>query len=166
MTSITLPQVYRNSRLRFVLVLLMAAVFAVIGYGMALGEGPSRWLGWGILLFFGAGFCWCLRELFDRSPRLTLTATGVTDRRLPVGEIAWADIAGATLRSRRGNHYIFLALRNPDPYLAHLPPTRRRATEASLRTGGPALYLDLTATTANPTATLASVQQLAGLPPQ
>lgn len=66
------------------------------------------------------------RQFLDQARRLTLTATGVADRTLKVGEIPWADIEGAYLRNIRGSGFICLQLRHADDYLACFSPIMRR----------------------------------------
>ncbi len=89
---------------------------------------PSYWLIWlfealfGLFsAFFGTITILIIRRLFTRRPRLTLTASGITDSTSKVGEIEWSDIEVANLyNGGRGRTTICLRLRNAHKYMARL----------------------------------------------
>jgi hypothetical protein len=65
------------------------------------------------------------RQLLRLGPTVTISETGLWDRRLGIGEIPWADILGLVVVENRGTRYIQLRLRNDTSYIARMPPLTR-----------------------------------------
>ena len=165
MTSITLPQVYRYSRLRHLVVLFFLLSFLGAGYAvLADASGAGRLADWVMWTALGAGLSLPLRWAIGSSRRLTLDADGVRDRLLGTEKIAWADVTGAFLRESRGLTCLFLELRDPDHYLARFSRWQRRLARSHRAVGNPPVALDLSGVRVDAPALLATVRQLAGLP--
>ena len=155
-----LPQAYYNSRIRYTLFLLLALLFVLAGAWLLLNLPTDRWIGWACVIFFGAGAVLFVKQLLDRAPRLTLTATGVTDRTLKIGEIKWVDIQVAYLQSIRGSQFLCLQLRNTDDYLGRLSATMRRLATTNKVLGFTPISLNLTGLAVKSQDLLATVQAL------
>lgn len=151
----TLPQTYYFSQKKVALFLLLALLLAA-GSGVAALDSNTdeRWLWWAGTGLFGWASVVFIRQMFDRSPRLIITSTGITDHTLPVGEIRWADISDSTLTTDEGNAYINLYLLNREKYLTHLSPLQQRL----LGRRGAVLVLNLTNLNADAVEVLATVQ--------
>jgi hypothetical protein len=68
-----------------------------------------------------------IRRARDPRPLIVLDETGIADRRLGIGTIAWRDIRRAYARSFEGATFICLELFEPERYLARLPLLQRVA---------------------------------------
>ena len=141
----TLPQSYHNSKTKAAVLLLVSLLF-VSGGALLVWKGDTEdhWIGELVMAFFMIGVVVFVRQFLDQAPRLTLTATGVSDRALKLGEIPWRDIEGAYLRSVRGSEFICLQLRNTDDYLARLSPLMRRLLGTNTALGFTPISLNLT----------------------
>jgi hypothetical protein len=147
MISITI----KSSKLRYVLLLIIAIGFVVLGlFILTYGKASDAWIGWMSIVFFGACiplFAW---QLVDSRPRLVLDDQGILDRTLGVGVIPWSEITGAYLRSIQGNNFICLEVRNPEHWLEHLSPIKRLMASANRALGFTALNLNLSGVAADP----------------
>jgi hypothetical protein len=145
------PITIKSSRLKYAFLLLIAIAFVFIGAMMVTrGKATDAWVGWAIIVFFGAGiplFAW---QFYDSRPRLVLNDEGVLDRTLGVGIIPWSQITGATLRSVHGNYFICLEMRNPEQWLERLSPLKRAMVSANEALGFTPLNLNLGAVAADP----------------
>jgi hypothetical protein len=147
MTSIT----FKSSKLKYAVLLLIAIFFVSVGAMMVMdANAKDAWIGWGCIIFFGAGIPLFAREMFDTKPRLVLSDEGVFDRTLGVGIIPWSEITGATLRSVNRNNFICLEVRNPERWTARMPPLKRAMVSANKAFGFAALNLNLSAIAADP----------------
>jgi len=148
--------VVANARGRYAWLLLLSSVFVAGGALIVLREsGLAAYLiGGASIVFFGAGAVLFAFQLIDRRPRLILDDEGLYDRTLGVGAIPWRDIAGAQLLSVRGHAFVCLQLRNPEHWLAKLPPRRRRLVALNQRKGFAALNVNLSGVAADPQAVL------------
>jgi hypothetical protein len=129
--------VVKNSRLRYVFLLLIAIGFVVAGIFIVLGANGAgdALLGWVTIIFFGAGiplFAW---QLYDSRPRLIIDEQGILDRTLGVGRIPWSEITSAHVQSISGDDFICLELEHPEQYAAKLSPVRRAALSANRALG-------------------------------
>lgn len=123
---------------------------------------------WIVILFFClflGGLMWVVvklaRRLFGKKPRLTLTRTGVTDYQLGIGEIQWADIEEAYIRSSRGNIFICLNLRNESEYVARMAPAKRFINSANKNLGFTFVVLALNGVDADSDNILAAIKSMA-----
>jgi hypothetical protein len=86
----------------------------------------------------GAFFCACilvfyLFQLFRRSPTVLIDDSGVCDRRLGVGTIAWGDISSVAVTRIGYQRSISLWLRNEEQYLARLSAPRAWLMQPEIR---------------------------------
>ncbi|HKE01062.1 MAG TPA: STM3941 family protein [Planctomycetota bacterium] len=68
-----------------------------------------------------------IRRARDSRPTIVLDETGIADRRLGIGTIAWRDIRRAYARSLEGATFICLEFFEPERYLGRLPLLQRVA---------------------------------------
>ncbi|WP_223649161.1 STM3941 family protein [Hymenobacter psoromatis] len=165
---LALPQSYHNSKTKAAGLLLLSLLF-VSGGALIVWKGDTEdhWIGGLLMAFFIVGVVVFARQFLDQAPRLTLTATGMTDRSLKLGEIPWRDIEGAYLRSVylrsvRGSEFICLQLRNTDDYLARLSPMMRRLLGTNTALGFTPISLNLTGLKADTNEILAIVLAQSG----
>jgi hypothetical protein len=126
--------VLKNSRWKYLALLIVSLGF-VVGGVFILAMGKSSLAGWGAVVFFGACalvFAW---QLVDSRPRLIINHSGILDRTLGVGTIAWSDIEGAYVKSISGNDFICLILCNPEKYAYRLSALRRAMRSANRALG-------------------------------
>ena len=129
--------IVKNSRFRYVLLLLIAIGFVVAGLYIVFGANGAgnALLGWVSIIFFGSGiplFAW---QLYDSRPRLIIDEQGILDRTLGVGRIPWSEITQAHIQTLSGNDFICLELEHPEEYAAKLSPVRRAASSANRALG-------------------------------
>jgi len=118
------------------------------------GEAEIAWIGWMIIVLFGACISFWVRQLIDSRPRLVIDDQGILDRTLGVGLIPWSEITGAYLSSMRENSFICLETRNPERWLERLSPVKRVMTYGHKALGFAALNLNFAATDADPSEVL------------
>jgi hypothetical protein len=68
-----------------------------------------------------------LRRALDPRPLVVINETGIDDRRLGIGTIAWRDIKRAYARSFEGATFICLELADTEAYLERMPYLTRVA---------------------------------------
>jgi hypothetical protein len=124
--------IIKNSRWKYVLLLIGCIGFVVAGIWMVFAGKPFGWLS---ILFFGSGIPISIWQLADSRPRLIIDEHGVSDRTLGVGRIAWGDIEAAYVRSISGNDFICLELRNPEKYSEKLSKVKRAMAAANRSLG-------------------------------
>lgn len=122
----------RNSRVRFVKLLIGSLSFVIIGVLLVFLDSSGRQhspgdaaAGWASIIFFGSCAVVFLKHLLDSRPRIIIDDLGIFDRTLGIGVISWTDIQGAYLRSICGNEFICLDLRNAENYLSQSSPVKR-----------------------------------------
>ena len=120
--------VIKNSRWKYVLLLIGSIGFVVGGIWMLMRGKP---FGWAAIVFFGSGIPIFVWQLADSRPRLLIDEQGVLDRTLGVGRIAWSDIRAAYVRSIYGNDFICLELKNPEKYSHKLSKVKRAMAAAN-----------------------------------
>ncbi len=136
--------IYFNSKLKYVLFLLMSVAFVAIGAFMVL-DGEKVLIGWlcGGLFFLAIPiFLW---QIFDSRPRLILDENGVIDRRLGVGKIFWKDIKGLSVRTAYKNDCVCLEMDEDSNqrYLSNVSSFKRKLLTANVALGWPLLNLNL-----------------------
>jgi hypothetical protein len=70
-----------------------------------------------------------IRRARDPRPLIVLDETGISDRRLDIGAIAWRDIRRVYARSLEGATFICLEFFEPELYLERMPFLRRVASQ-------------------------------------
>jgi hypothetical protein len=138
--------IIKNSNSKYILLLLMT-IGIVAGSAWLVSRGDR--VGWLGLICFGPGIPLFIRQLLDTRPRLVIDESGVLDRTLGVGRIAWGDIESAYVKSIKGNDFICLTLRNPEVYLGTLSPTRRAMATANRKLGFTEINLNLSGVAAD-----------------
>jgi len=124
--------IIKNSRWKYVLLLIACIGFVVAGIWMVI---DGEWFGWLSILFFGFAIPIFIWQIVDARPRLIINAHGVLDRTLGVGTIAWSDIEAAYVRSISGNDFICLELKNPEKYSRKLSKVKRAMAKANRTLG-------------------------------
>src|SRR5215210_1288333 len=124
--------IIKNSRWRYVLLLIGCIGFVAAGIWMVFAGKPFGWLA---ILFFGSGIPISIWQLADSRPRLVIDEHGVLDRTLGVGRIAWSDIEAAYVRSISGNDFICLELKNSEQYAQKLSKVKRAMVAANRSLG-------------------------------
>ncbi len=87
--------------------MFLSLIFVAIGVFIILDT--AELLG-GIITagFFGIGIPFCIKEILDNTPRISMDEDGITDRTIGVGKILWSDINGAEIKHIRHNAFICL----------------------------------------------------------
>lgn len=124
--------VIKNSRWRYVLLLVGCIGFVAAGIWMVIAGNSFGWLA---ILFFGSGIPVSIWQIADTRPRLVIDEHGVLDRTLGVGRIAWSDIEAAYVRSISGNDFICLELKNAEEYARKLSKVKRAMAAANRNLG-------------------------------
>lgn len=124
--------IIKNSRWKYVLLLIGCIGFVAAGIWMVIDGEPFGWLG---ILFFGSGIPLSIWQIADSRPRLVIDERGVTDRTLGIGRIAWSDIEGAYVMSISGNDFICLELKNSEKYWQKLSKVKRAMATANRQLG-------------------------------
>ena len=150
------PIVFRASRSKLVL-LLVASLAFVAGGTLILLAGRGLLVGLMAIVFFGGCSLVFIGQLFDARPRLVIDDTGVLDRTLKVGVIAWDDILDAQPTLIGGQPFIALRLRNASKYTDRLGAVHRRLVELNQAVGYAALNVNLSAVVADPNALAALI---------
>lgn len=91
-------------------------------------DGKDVMMGWICTGIFALGIPIFVKQIVDNRPRIILKKTGIEDRLLGVGEIAWKDIQALRVRSLHSNDYICLEINQHDlaKYLDQLSPLKRK----------------------------------------
>ena len=136
--------IYFNSKLKYVLFLLMSVAFVAIGAFMVL-DGEKDLIGWLCIGIFFLGIPIFLWQIFDSRPRLILDEDGVIDRTLGVGKIFWKDIKGLSVRTVHKNDFVCLEMDEDSNqrYLSSLSSIKRKLLTANVALGWPPLNLNL-----------------------
>lgn len=132
---------FEANRSKYALYFLGALAFTVGGVWM-ISEGHWFW-GWFNALFFGlctATFVWQMR---GGGPRLVIDDSGLYDRTLGVGTIAWSDIEDAYVARTNNLPFLCLVLRDPSVYTRKLNPVKRALSRTNGAFGFTALALNL-----------------------
>ncbi len=98
-----------------------------------------------IALLFGGGLFFVLYLAWDQSsgPVLILNENGITDRRLGVGLILWADIIDVQIESRYNNQFICLRVSDPEKYISRLSGAKLANMRHSQKIGFTMLNIDV-----------------------
>jgi len=129
--------------------LLFGAIGFVAGGAFILLIGGPKLIGWASIIFFGAGIPLSIWQILDRRPRLKIDDTGIVDRTLGVGKIAWEDIEGAFVKSIQGNDFICLNLRNNKKYTDKLSSVKKAMISANEKLGFTPISLNLSGVDTN-----------------
>jgi hypothetical protein len=138
--------IIKNSRWKYVLMLVASIGFVVAGIWMVIRGKPFGWVG---VVFFGSGIPIFVWQLADSRPRLVVDERGVLDRTLGVGLIVWGDIEAAYVRSINGNDFICLELRNREQYWRKLSKVKRAMAAANRSLGFTDFNLNLSGVDVN-----------------
>jgi hypothetical protein len=138
--------IIKNSRWRYVLLLIASIGFVVAGIWMVMRGKP---FGWAAIVFFGSSLPLFIWQIVDSRPRLVVDEHGVTDRTLGVGRIPWGDIEVAYVRSINGNDFICLELRNREKYWQKLSKVKRAMAAANRGLGFTDFNLNLSGVDVN-----------------
>jgi len=135
-----------TSKVKYVILLVVAAGFVVAGMFIILAGGPA-WIGWMNIFLFGCGcipiFFW---QVLDSKPRLVIDDMGVFDRTLGVGKIPWEEITGAYKMTIQGNAFVCLNLPNADRYVSKLNPIKKALLKTDEKLGFTPISLNLSGT--------------------
>ncbi len=132
----------KSSRSKYIVLLIGAIGFVVSGVLILLINGPAV-IGWMSIIFFGAGIPLFIWQILDNRPRLKIDDTGIADRTLGVGRIAWEDIDGAFVKSIKGNDFICLQLIDSEKYTSKLNSIKKAMTKANEKLGFTPISLNL-----------------------
>lgn len=99
------------------LTLLAVGSLPVAYYAAWTARGITEAAGWVALGLLPFAIYFGCRQLFTVEPIISIDETGVLDRRMGFGRIAWSDIASASRMSLRGHPIIALQIRNEELYL-------------------------------------------------
>jgi hypothetical protein len=138
----------KSSPVKYIVLLLGAGAFVAAGAFILLSGGPTL-VGWLSIIFFGAGIPLFALQILDRRPRLKIDDTGIVDRTLGVGKIAWEDIDDAFVKSIQNVDFICLKLRNPEKYIGKLTPVKRAMAKANEKLGFTPISLNLSGVAVN-----------------
>lgn len=144
----------RNSRQKFILVLLAAIGFVVAGLFIVMNSRSSgdRVIGWMSIIFFGSGIPLFIRKVSESKPRLMINDQGIFDRTLGVGTIPWGEITGAYIKSIKDNDFICLELRSPEIWSSQLSGIKKAAVSANQALGFTEFNVNLVGAAADATA--------------
>lgn len=132
----------KSSPLKYIVSLIAAIGFVVAGVIILLIDGP-KWIGWSNIIFFGAGIPLFIWQILDKRPRLKIDDSGIIDRTIGVGKIAWEDIEGAFIKSVGSNDFICLNLKDNEKYINRLTAVRKAMTKANEKLGFTPVLLNL-----------------------
>jgi hypothetical protein len=128
------------SKIKLILLLLLACGFVLLGVGMLRMDATeieaqrrfnSPWLaqsiGWVGVLFFGLCGVFAARKLFDTTPGLVLSEQGLFDNSSAVaaGLIPWAAISGFGVYELQRQKMLVVRLHDAEPYIATGNPMKR-----------------------------------------
>lgn len=151
-----------SSRLVTGVMLLGSLVFVALGILiLADGRADGRVAGWSCLGFSALCTLAFAVQLFEQRPRLVFDDVGVLDHSLGVGVIPWVEIDDACLVTIAGNHFLYLYLRDPQPWVAKLGRVARAMAAGSEKLGLTPFCLSLTAIDDDPRAIHAYVVTMA-----
>jgi hypothetical protein len=110
------------------------ALLASLGVGAAALGGLIWWRGLGfesgvLVLVLSIALPFAIRRARDTRPLIVLDETGIADRRIGIGTIAWRDIRRAYAQSFEGATFICLELFEPERYVGRLPLLTRAASQ-------------------------------------
>ncbi|HEX8276298.1 MAG TPA: STM3941 family protein [Longimicrobiaceae bacterium] len=144
-------------RFRWVVGLLLALGLVAAGVFVVLNGDPwARWIG---VAYFG--FCALVIgiQAVDARPRIVIDESGIFDRTLRVGVIAWEDVRGVHPPSARHGSLVPLELRDPDKYVRRLSPLMRRLVAMNRRSGFAHFSLNLSGTGADPAGVVEAIRR-------
>jgi hypothetical protein len=146
------PIVVGPARGKIVVLLVASLGFVVGGVIMLLvsHRALDRLAGIASIAFFGACTLLLAKELVDARPRLVIDDSGVFDRTLLVGIIAWDDIVDAEVVTIARQQLIALRLRDPKKYTARLGPVHQRLVTLNEKMGHQPLNLKVGALDVDP----------------
>jgi hypothetical protein len=101
----------------------------------------AGWLG---LVFFGIGFCVCLRDLLRPTTRIIINDEGIEDRRSGIGVIRWDEIAAIELRRMGPAKFICIEARDSEKHVSRASALNRFFASANTLLGYPPITVSFT----------------------
>jgi hypothetical protein len=138
----------KSSRGKYIALLIGSIGFVAGGAFILLIDGPML-IGWMSIIIFGASIPLFTWQIFDRRPRLKIDDTGILDRTLGVGKIAWDDINDAFVKSIHSNDFVCLKLTDPEKYVGKLNSIKKAMTKANEKLGFTPISLNLSGVAVN-----------------
>lgn len=137
------------------ILLVVASVFAALN-----APGFVMVVGWFGVVFFGAALIAIVRQLFNRSPVVTLTPEGITSPRFVPDGVAWTRVARISVGKVQHNRFLCLWLKDEEAYVASLTGLRKAAAIANSKMGFPAISITFQNLTPGLDEALAYITQL------
>ena len=141
-----------NNKNRYAMMLVISMVFVVGGAAMLFTtKDPETLLQMGAsTAFFGLCAAVFIYQLADKRPRIVIDESGVFDRTLKIGTIAWEDIEGAYVQRVESQAFICLKLKDEEKYVGKLTASKKLLVKANQAMGFTAINLNLSGVKARP----------------
>jgi len=141
-----------NNKKRYAMMLALSMVFVLGGiFVLATTRDPEKlWQIGASTAFFALCAATFIYQLADKRPRIVIDDSGIYDRMLRIGTIAWEDIDGAYVQRVESQPFVCLRLKDEEKYIGKLTGPMKLLVKGNQAMGCTAISLNLSGVKARP----------------